>query len=151
MSSRITELQSLFQPAVEALGCQLWGIEYNAQGKYSMLRVYIDKAEGIDVEDCANVSRQIGSILDVEDPITGEYTLEVSSPGVERPLFTPEQYEQYKGHEARILLKVKFEDRRNFSGILNGVENNEILLVAGEDQYSLPFELIDKANLVSRY
>lgn len=151
MADRISELQALFAPVVEALGCELWGVEYNSQGRYSMLRVYIDKEAGIGVEDCAAVSRQISSILDVEDPISGEYTLEVSSPGVDRPLFTAEQFEAWKGHEAKVVLKVRFENRRNFSGVLNGVKDNEILLVAGEDQYSLPLELIEKANIVSRF
>jgi ribosome maturation factor RimP len=151
VSDRISGLQELFGPVVEALGCQLWGVEFNGQGKYSVLRVYIDKEGGIGVQDCAEVSRQVSSILDVEDPISSEYTLEVSSPGLERPLFTIEQYETYTGHELKVQLRVKFENRRNFSGVLKGVEDNEILLVADDVQYTLPFELIEKANLVSRF
>lgn len=150
MSKRTQALHALFEPVVEALGCQLWGVEYAGQGKYSVLRVYIDKEEGIDVEDCASVSRQLSGVLDVEDPISGEYTLEVSSPGLDRPLFTLEQYEAYIGHGVRVQLRQRFENRRNFKGVIRAVENDEIILVADDDQYTLPFEWIEKANIVSQ-
>lgn len=150
MNKRTQALHALFEPVVEALGCQLWGVEYAAQGKYSVLRVYIDKEEGIDVEDCANVSRQLSGVLDVEDPISGEYTLEVSSPGLDRPLFTLEQYEAHIGHSARVQLRQRFENRRNFKGVIRAVEDDEVILVADDDQYTLPFEWIEKANIVSQ-
>lgn len=150
MNKRTQALHALFEPVVEALGCQLWGVEYAAQGKYSVLRVYIDKENGIDVEDCASVSRQLSGVLDVEDPISGEYTLEVSSPGLDRPLFTLEQYEAYIGHSARVQLRQRFENRRNFKGVIRAVENDEVILVVDDDQYTLPFEWIEKANIVSQ-
>lgn len=150
MADRIATLQALFEPVVAALGCDIWGIEYNGQGKYSLLRVYIEKDGGVSVDDCADVSRQISGILDVEDPIKGEYTLEVSSPGLDRPLFSLSQYAAYVGYEVALQLRVKFENRRKFSGVIRAVENDEVIIVDGEDQYALPFELIEKANLVSR-
>lgn len=150
MNKRTQALHALFEPVVEALGYQLWGVEYAAQGKYSVLRVYIDREEGIDVEDCASVSRQLSGVLDVEDPVSGEYTLEVSSPGLDRPLFTLAQYEAYIGHSARVQLRQRFENRRNFKGIIRAVENDEVILVEDDDQYTLPFEWIEKANIVSQ-
>jgi len=96
----------LIRPTVEALDVDLWGVEHLIQGKYSVVRVFIDKADvGISIEDCERVSRQISGILDVEDPIAGEYSLEVSSPGMDRPLFNIEQFEQYIGSEAMVRLR----------------------------------------------
>lgn len=150
MSKRTQALHALFEPVVQALGCQLWGLEYTAQGKFSVLRVYIDKEEGVDVEDCARVSRQLSSVMDVEDPISGEYTLEVSSPGLDRPLFSVAQFEACIGHRARVQLRQRFENRRNFKGIIRAVEDDEVILVVGDDQYTLPFEWIEKANIISQ-
>lgn len=151
MTDRVTALQTMFAPVVEAMGCRLWGIEYNSQGKYSVLRVYIEKEGGTDVEDCVQISRQISGILDVEDPISGEYTLEVSSPGMDRPLFTLEQYADYTGHGVKVQLRTPFEGQRKFSGTIAGVENDEVLLRQGDEQLSLPFELIEKAHIVARF
>lgn len=148
MTGRITELKDLLEPVVLALGYRLWGIEYRAQGKYSTLRVFIDKDGGIDVEDCADASRQISSLLDVEDPISGEYTLEVSSPGLDRSLFEPEQYAEYAGHYVRLRLTQGFEGKRNFSGQIKAVTDDEVILIVGDEEYGLPFALIEKANIV---
>jgi len=152
VASKYSQLDELLKPVVESLGCELWGLDYHAQGKQSMLRVYIEKApDGVLVEDCERVSRQISSVLDVEDPITGEYTLEVSSPGMDRPLFRLEQYQAYVGEQATIRLRVAFDGRRKFSGILKGIEGDEIVLEVDNEEYLLPFELIDKANIVPRF
>ena len=122
MSSKLEQLQALLAPVVEALGYECWGLEFLSQGRHSLLRVYIDKADGILIEDCETVSRQVSGVLDVEDPISGEYTLEVSSPGMDRPLFTLEQFARYVGEQVKIKLRVPFERRRNFQGVLRGVE-----------------------------
>jgi ribosome maturation factor RimP len=95
--SNVESIQALIEPSVEALGFELWGLELIAQGRFSTLRIYIESAKGITVDDCAEVSHQVSGILDVEDPITNQYTLEVSSPGVDRPLFKQAHYEQYIG------------------------------------------------------
>jgi ribosome maturation factor RimP len=131
-----------------ALGLQLWGIEYLGQGRHTLLRVYIDKPEGVGIEDCAEASRQISGILDVEDPIKTEYTLEVSSPGIERTLFTLDQYRQYLGAELKLRLRQNFEGRRNFNGVLLEVGEDQITLMMGEDKVAFPLELIERANLV---
>ena len=150
--SKHSDIEALVAPVVESFGCELWGIEYHAQGKRSMLRIFIDKTgDGVQIEDCEKVSRQVSSVLDVEDPIKGEYTLEVSSPGMDRNLYTLEQYKRYVGQKLAIKLRVSFEGRRKFSGLFKGIEEDEIVLEVDGEEYLLPFELIDKANLVPTF
>lgn len=153
MSSKSSQLQELLEPSVTALGLELWGVEYASQGRHSTLRVYIentDREAGISVDDCARVSHQVSGILDVEDPIAGEYRLEVSSPGMERPLYTLEQFAQYVGHPMKIRLRMAFEGRRKFEGVFKGIENDDELVLEVEgEEYLLPFEWLDKANLVA--
>lgn len=151
MATKQTQLEALLEPIVNALGCELWGLEYTAQGKNSVLRLYIEKDGGILVEDCEQVSRQVSATLDVEDPIQGVYTLEVSSPGLDRPLFKLEQFTRFVGETLAVRLRVAFEGRRKFSGLLKGVEDDEIVLEVDNEEYLLPFELIDKANIVPRF
>ena len=146
-----TQLTDLLRPVVESMGFVVWGLEFIAQGRQSMLRVFIDHANGINVDDCAAVSRQLSAVLDVEDPITQEYTLEVSSPGMDRPLFTIEQYQQYANHIIELRLRMPFEGRRKFKGQLIGVEQEDIVLVVDEHEYLLPVELIEKAHVVPQF
>ncbi|QQD20859.1 ribosome maturation factor RimP [Oceanospirillaceae bacterium ASx5O] len=146
-----TQLTDLLRPVVESMGFVFWGIEFIAQGRQSMLRVFIDHANGINVDDCAAVSRQLSAVLDVEDPITQEYTLEVSSPGMDRPLFSIEQYQQYANHIIELRLRMPFEGRRKFKGQLIGVEQEDIVLVVDEHEYLLPVELIEKAHVVPQF
>lgn len=151
MASIQERLTELFEPAVSALGCELWGLEYLTQGRRALLRVYIDKAGGVGVEDCERVSRQVSSLLDVEDPIRSEYTLEVSSPGMDRPLFRLEQFQANVGERVALRLRQPFEGRRKFTGLLKTVENEEIVLEVDDEEYLLPYELIDKANVVPQF
>lgn len=152
MASIHQQLETLLEPVAASLGCDLWGLEYLPQGKHrSLLRIYIDKADGIGVEDCEKVSRQASSVLDVEDPISSEYILEVSSPGMDRPLFKLHQYVSNAGEQASIRLRIAFDGRRNFKGLLKGVEDDDVVLEAGGEEYLLPFELIDKANIIPRF
>ena len=141
-------LQRIIDPAVRAVGFELWGLDYHSRGRRSLLRVYIDAPGGVTVDDCALVSRQISSALDVENPIVGEYVLEVSSPGLDRPLYTIEQWQRYLGCRVKLRLRSPFEGRRIFVGVLAGLEDGEVVLVVGDEEYLLPFEGIDKANLV---
>lgn len=150
MATRVSILTELIAPVLSALGYELWGIEYISQGRYSTVRVYLEKDGGVDVEDCAAASRQISSILDVEDPISGEYTLEVSSPGLDRILFNVEQFKEYAGHHVKLRLTESFDGRRNFSGQIKSIVDDEVLLIIGDEEYTLPYELIEKANLVSQ-
>ncbi|AXA65047.1 ribosome maturation factor RimP [Pseudomonas sp. SORGH_AS199] len=151
MSSKLEQLQALLAPVVEALGYVCWGVEYISQGRHSLLRVYIDHPNGILVEDCEAVSRQVSGVLDVEDPITNEYTLEVSSPGMDRPLFTLEQFAAHVGEQVKVKLRSPFEGRRNFQGLLRGVEDQDVVVQVDEHEYLLPIEMIDKANVVPRF
>lgn len=144
-------LNGLIEPVVVDLGYQLWGIEYTMAGRRSVLRIYIDRAEGIGVEDCEVVSRQVSSVLDVEDPIRSEYTLEVSSPGMDRPLYKLSQFQSSVGETVALRLRVAFEGRRKFTGLLKGVEDDEVVLEVDNEEYVLPYELIDKANIVPQF
>ena len=151
MSGKRTELEQLLIPVVEALGYRCWGIEFLSQGRHSLLRVYIDSDDGVNVEDCADVSRQASAVLDVEDPISGDYTLEVSSPGLDRPLFTLEQHAAYAGEQVKIKLRVPYEGRRNFQGVIRGVEGDDVVLLVDEHEYLLPIDSIDKSQIVPRF
>lgn len=149
MATRAAVISSMIEPVLQAMGLQLWGVEYLGQGRHTVLRVYIEKEGGVNVEDCADASRQISGLLDVEDPISTEYTLEVSSPGVDRLLFTLDQFRQYAGWQARIRLSESFEGRRNFQGRLGRMEGEDVVLLVGEDKLEFPVELIEKANVVA--
>ncbi|MGL5949336.1 MAG: ribosome maturation factor RimP [Aeromonas sp.] len=148
LEQRLTEL---FSAPVEALGFELWGVEFIRAGKHSTLRVYIDSPSGITVEHCAEVSHQLGAIMDVEDPITEEYYLEVSSPGLDRALFSVAQFAQYVGQEAQVTLRMAIANRRKFKGVINSVQGDMVTLtVDGKDEV-LAFTNIQKANIVPNF
>ena len=151
MAAADSKLHELLKPVVEALNCELWGLELQSGGKRKLLRIYIDSEDGIGVEDCERVSRQSSSILDVEDAINGEYVLEVSSPGMDRPLYELAQYEKFKGENITLKLRFPYDGRRNFKGRLTGVDGDEIVLVVADTEYLFPIEGIDKANVVPRF
>lgn len=144
-------LNELLAPVVESMGYTFWGLEYLSQGKDTVLRVFIDHKNGINVDDCASVSRQISSVMDVEDPITQIYNLEVSSPGMDRPIFTLEQYTLLAGNIIDVRLRMAFDGRRKFKGQLIGVEQEDIVLRVDNNEYLLPVELIEKANVVPQF
>jgi ribosome maturation factor RimP len=142
-------LPELLEPVVKALGCELWGLEYHASGRRrGLLRLYIDRPGGVGLSDCEKISRQVSSVLDVEDPIQGEYTLEVSSPGTDRPLYTLEQFAQFVGERVKVRLRTPFDGRRQYAGLLTGVEDDEVKVLVDDHEYLLPIESIDKANVV---
>ena len=151
MSAQSDKLEALLRPGVEALGFELWGVEYQSHARQSLLRIYIDAEQGVSVDDCAKVSHQVSGVLDVEDPITGEYTLEVSSPGMDRPLYHLEQYSRYIGSDITIRLRIAFEGRRKFQGRLVAVEGDEVVVLLDGHEYVLPFEQIDKAQVVPSF
>ena len=142
------QLDQMIQPVVEALGCELWGIEKLSMGRHSTVKIYIDSKDGINVEDCARVSRQVSSLLDVEDPVAGEYTLEVSSPGLDRRLFKLDQYLEFVGAEVKIKLSRAYEGKRKYAGQLRGVEGDEVVLGQQDDEILIPFAVIERANVV---
>lgn len=152
MASKQEQLQALIAPVVASMGCELWGLEYMTQGRYSTLRIYVDREEeGVTLEDCERVSRQVSSVLDVEDPISNHYTLEVSSPGMDRPLFTPEQYAHYVGDVIALKTRAPIAGRRKFKGTMQAIEGDSVVLVVDGEQHSLPFGSIEKANVVPRF
>jgi ribosome maturation factor RimP len=143
------KIESLVAPAIEALGLEFWGCEYISAGKDSTLRIYIDQFEtGVTVDDCERVSRQVSAIMDVEDPISSAYMLEVSSPGLERPFFKPEQYTPYVGRKINVRSRVPILGRKKFKGELVQVGPDEIEVEVDREVYLIPFSSIEKANLV---
>lgn len=142
-------IQAIVRPVVESLGYELVGIEYLLQGKHGLLRVYIDTEDGVTVDDCQRVSHQLSGVLDVEDVIRGQYQLEISSPGLDRPLFTEEHFARFAGHMAKLRLAVPVDGQRKFKGVLLGVEDGKIRVQVGDDELTFPLSAIDKANLVA--
>jgi ribosome maturation factor RimP len=145
------KLTELLRPAVDETGKTLLGIEYISAGNNSILRLFIDHDNGIDVDDCAEVSRQVGAILDVEDPISSEYSLEVSSPGVDRPLFEIKHFETVIGETVNVKLSIPLNGRRKFKGQLVAINNNNIIIEVDSIDYELPLGNVDKANLVAKF
>ena len=155
MTTKLAVLQALIEPVVVGLGFELWGIEYHTGGGHrGVLRIYIEAEDGITLDNCQTVSRQVSGVLDVEDPIPSGYTLEVSSPGMDRPLYKAEHYRRYVGHKVKIRLRVPFEGQRNLTGRIAAVEDGEevvIQLDEPEQEYVLPIESIDKAHIVPEF
>ena len=129
---------------VEDLGCELWGIECQRAGRFMTVRLFIDKEGGVGVDDCADVSRQVSAILDVEDPIADKYNLEVSSPGLDRPLFTLEQFQRYVGEDIAVHLRIPVLDRRKWQGKLEKIENDMLTLIVDGQEQVLIFGNIQK-------
>ncbi|WP_130803634.1 ribosome maturation factor RimP [Acinetobacter ihumii] len=169
LSNKTQALHDLIAPAVQACNVDLWGIEFIPQGKRSLLRIYIDKVvdenaepvlnedgeveqgRGIGVQDCVLVTQQVGAMLDVHDPISGEYALEVSSPGWDRPFFQLEQMPAYIGQQVALRLITAVENRRKFQAKLLSVDlENEVIQVEVEGKHVLEIDShnIDKANLI---
>lgn len=151
MATKQDTLLALIVPVVEALECEFWGMEYLSQGRHTTLRIYIEREAGVMLEDCEKVSRQISAVLDVEDPISGEYTLEVSSPGVDRPLYTPDHYQRFTGEKVELRLRVPYQGRRKFSGNIVGVEADEVVIRVGDEEFLFPIDSIEKANIVPQF
>jgi ribosome maturation factor RimP len=148
LERKLTEM--LIAP-VEALGFELVGVEFVRAGKHSILRVFIDHENGIDVDNCADASHQISAVLDVEDIITAEYNLEVSSPGMDRPLFNSAHYALVVGETITVKLSIPQNGRRNFKGLLLKCENETILVKVDNDEFSLAIANIEKGNLVPNF
>ncbi len=144
-------LVSLIEPIVEGLGYECVGIEYNPHPKHGLLRVYIDSENGILVDDCSKVSHQISGVMDVEDPIQGNYHLEISSPGEDRPFFKVSQFERYIGSRVLVTLFKAVSGRRKITGLIKKVEDDIITLQEGEQIFEVPFDAMSKARLVPEY
>jgi len=145
------KLTHLLQPLVEDLGYEFVGLEHRSNPKNPVLVVYIDRPEGIAVDDCERVSREVAAVLDVEDPIPGHYSLEVSSPGLDRPLFTVDQFERFRGETAQVSLFAPQEGRRKFKGRILGTADDGVLLDQDGEEVRLEMSNIAKARLVPDY
>lgn len=144
-------LVNLIEPIVMGLGYECVGIEYNPHPQHGLLRIYIDSENGILVDDCSKVSHQISGVLDVEDPIQGNYQLEVSSPGSSRPLFKIAQFEQFIGKTVTVNLFRAIKNRRKITALIQKVEGELIFLSEAEQSFEIPFTAISKAQLVPDY
>ena len=151
MAQASKQIQELLEPAVSALGYELLGVEHMAQGRHSLLRLYIDSPDGITVDDCERVSHQVSGVLEVEDPIKGQYTLEVSSPGMDRPLFKRAHYERFVGAEVQIRLLHPLNGRRKYKGKLLGLRDDTVLVEVDGQEVALAWVDIDKAHLVPQW
>jgi len=129
------------------MGYELVGIEFRANPRNSLLRIYIDKPEGVSVDDCALVSHQVSGVLDVEDPIPGRYTLEVSSPGLDRPIFKASDYDRFAGERIRVRLQGLYEGRRRVLGVLRGLRGDSVVIEENGVEIEVPLGQIEKANL----
>ena len=153
MTDKASEISALLAPTVESLGLELLGAEYLPSPGGAVLRLYIDvpaaeTERNVGIEDCEAVSREVSAQLDVEDPISGNYTLEVSSPGIDRPLFTAAQYARFAGQSAKVTLKLPQDGRRRLQGRIDKVEGDSVVFSIDGQPFEVAFDNIDKAKLV---
>ena len=142
------EIQELLEPLIVSLGYELWGCDYIPQGQYSLLRIYIDKQGGISLEDCELVSKEVGALLDVEDPVQGNYSLEISSPGIPRPLFSKEHYSRFIGEQVALRLRQPVNGSRKLAAKIVSVGKTSVELGIGDTTINVEFSEILKANLI---
>ena len=158
MSAKANEIAALLAPTVASLGLELLGVEYLPAPGGALLRLYIDVPEGeagaesgprnVGIEDCEAVSREVSAQLDVADPISGHYTLEVSSPGLERPLFSAPQFARYVGEQAKVWLKLPQDGRRRLQGTILRIEGDDVVFDLEGAEFAVATENIEKARLV---
>ena len=154
MSDKAKQIASLLSPTIQALGLELLGAEYLPAPGSATLRLYIDVAQAdldtrmVNIEDCEAVSREVSAQLDVEDPITGNYTLEVSSPGIDRPLFTLAQFARHQGESAKVVLRLAQEGRRRLQGAILRTGDDSVVFQVDNAEMTVAFDNIDKARIV---
>lgn len=142
------QLDKLINSVVTGLDFQLWGYEYRPHSESALLRIFIENEGGVSIDHCTKVSRQIGAALDVEDLIPVAYILEVSSPGIDRVLFTPEQYSNYVGDAVKVRTRTPIEGRRNFKGIIEAVGDTDVSVKVDNETFVIPFNVVDRARLI---
>ena len=147
-SGRLTKL---LQPLIEDLGYEFVGIDQSSNPKNPTVVIYIDRPEGIAIDDCATVSREVAALLDVEDPIPGHYNLEVSSPGLARPLFTAAQYERFSGEQVKMTIYAPVDGRRKFKGAILAVSGDTVTIDQDGAEVALELGNVVKARLVPDY
>lgn len=153
MAKIAQRVEQMIGSVLEDMDYELVGVEYVASGKHSILRIYIDSDTGIGLNDCEKVSHQLSTMFDVEEPVSGQYNLEVSSPGIERPLFNLAHYQRFLGHDIKLRLRRSLEGKRKLTGAIGSVseKNNTIELVTELGPVELDIDLIEKANLVAHF
>ena len=141
----------LFEPVVKGMGYDLIEIEHFPNPKHGVLRLYIDKEDGVNVDDCSSVSRQISALIDVEDPVSGQFNLEISSPGSDRPLRRLVDFQRFVGSLVKLKTVMPLQGQRNFKGRLLEVSEETIVIETDDEEISLPMSTIDKARIVPEY
>lgn len=138
------------EPVVRGMGYELVGVEYGGGSGNGLLRIYIDAPDGVDVDDCAAVSERVSAALDVDEPIRDAYTLEVSSPGINRPLFEAADFERFSGQQAfvRIAAGAIPEGRKRFKGVLAGLDGASLVIEVDDETWRLPLDAVEEAHLV---
>jgi len=152
LSILVKKLKKIITAPVEGLGLgyELVGIEF-IQSRQSVLRIYIDHEEGVTVDSCADVSKEVSLVLDVEDPITVPYNLEISSPGLDRPLFTARHYAQFIGEKVNLMLRMAIQNQRKWQGIIKSVDGESIIVAVNQKDEVFALSNIQKANLVPHF
>ncbi|MEL1134006.1 ribosome maturation factor RimP [Desulfitobacterium sp. THU1] len=149
--SIIEQVEAIITPVITEQGLELVDIEYVKEGAHWYLRIYIDKENGVDIDDCTNVSHLVSEVLDKNDPITQAYMLEVSSPGLERPLKKDEDFERFKGKLVHVLTKEPFQGYQEFTGYLVGLIEDDIVLEYKKEKVVIPRTIVEKANLTFEF
>jgi len=147
----VRKLNELMQPLVEELGYEFVGLEYNSNPKHAVLRIYIDHERGIGIDDCEVVSRETAALLDVKDPIRSQYNLEVSSPGLDRPLSRSEHYREFIGFAVQINVFAPLDGRRKFSGPILNADEKSVTIDQDGSEVTLEIDNIVKARLIPDY
>ena len=140
-------VRSMVEPLCASEGLELVHVEFQRESSGRILRLYIDKPDGINLDDCASVSRQMGDLLDVNLEDIGPYSLEVTSPGPERPLAKQEDFDKFKGSRAKIKTSRSLNGQKNFTGVLKGISGEQVNLQIGEQTVAIPYQDISKARL----
>jgi ribosome maturation factor RimP len=144
-------LWELFEPVVNGMGYDLIEIEHFPNPKHGVLRLYIDKEDGVTVDDCSSVSHQISALIDVEEPVSGHFNLEISSPGLDRPLRRLKDFQRFTGSLVKLKTARPLEGQRNFRGRLLEADEDKVVIETDDEEISLPMSVVEKARIVPEY
>ena len=151
-NSNPVDLESMLGEAITPLGFELLGLELNLSGGGGLLRLYIDHPERpVVVDDCATVSHEVSAVLDLHDPIPGNYRLEVSSPGLDRPLFKASHFQRFVGHQVKLTTTLPIDGRKRFTGEITAADDAQVTIAFEGGSVELPYDAVDKARLVPRF
>ena len=151
MRNNLVHLWELFEPVVTGMGYDLIEIEHFPNPKHGVLRLYIDKEGGVTIDDCSDVSQQISALIDVEDPVKGQFNLEISSPGMDRPLRRLKDFKRFTGSKVKLKTNVPFDGQRNFTGQLLGADEDYVVIETDTEEVSIPMSAVDKARIVPQF